>query len=103
MKFELKPPLPECLETVSKGTPVYLVIWTTTPWSLPANQAVCFHPEKKYSLLHSVGGIHHEYLVVASELYSSLEKLWSAHFTVIREFDGMGKRFLFFYDWLLEI
>ena len=25
--------------------PVSVVIWTTTPWTLPANQAVCLHPE----------------------------------------------------------
>jgi isoleucyl-tRNA synthetase len=27
------------------------VIWTTTPWTLPANQAVCVHPELNYSLV----------------------------------------------------
>ena len=27
-----------------------IVIWTTTPWTLPANQAVCLHPEFEYGL-----------------------------------------------------
>ncbi|MFW6366451.1 MAG: isoleucine--tRNA ligase, partial [Spirochaetota bacterium] len=27
----------------------YVVIWTTTPWTLPANLAVCFHPDLPYS------------------------------------------------------
>jgi isoleucyl-tRNA synthetase len=26
----------------------YVVIWTTTPWTLPANLAVCFHPDFEY-------------------------------------------------------
>ncbi len=30
---------------------VQAVIWTTTPWTLPANQAVCVHPELDYSLV----------------------------------------------------
>ncbi|MDX9871204.1 MAG: isoleucine--tRNA ligase [Clostridia bacterium] len=29
----------------------YFVIWTTTPWTLPANMAVCVHPELDYNLL----------------------------------------------------
>ena len=28
-----------------------VVIWTTTPWTLPANQAVCLHPELEYVLV----------------------------------------------------
>lgn len=27
---------------------VYAVIWTTTPWSLPSNQMICFHPDLEY-------------------------------------------------------
>ncbi len=30
---------------------VYAVIWTTTPWTLPANQAVCVNQELNYSLI----------------------------------------------------
>jgi isoleucyl-tRNA synthetase len=28
-----------------------MVIWTTTPWTLPANQAICIHPDVSYALL----------------------------------------------------
>jgi isoleucyl-tRNA synthetase len=31
--------------------PVFTVIWTTTPWTIPANQALNFHPELAYSLV----------------------------------------------------
>ncbi len=43
---------------------VYAVIWTTTPWTLPANQAVSVHPEHEYRLIHTAKG----YLVLIAEL-----------------------------------
>ncbi len=42
----------------------YAVIWTTTPWTLPANQAVSVHPEMGYSLVRTEKG----YLIVQSDL-----------------------------------
>jgi isoleucyl-tRNA synthetase len=43
---------------------VYAVIWTTTPWTLPANQAVCVHPELQYDLIKTPKG----YLILAYDL-----------------------------------
>jgi isoleucyl-tRNA synthetase len=43
---------------------VYAVIWTTTPWTLPANEAVSVHPEFEYQLVHTAKG----YLVLGLEL-----------------------------------
>ena len=43
---------------------VYAVIWTTTPWTLPANEAVSVHPEFEYRLLHTAKG----YLMLAADL-----------------------------------
>lgn len=43
-----------------------VVIWTTTPWTLPANQAVALHPELEYVLVGIGGG---EALVLADALY----------------------------------
>jgi isoleucyl-tRNA synthetase len=36
---------------------VYAVIWTTTPWTLPANQAVAVNPELTYDLLQTSKGL----------------------------------------------
>jgi isoleucyl-tRNA synthetase len=33
------------------SAPVHAVVWTTTPWTLPANQAIAFAPELQYSLV----------------------------------------------------
>ncbi len=46
---------------------VYAVIWTTTPWTLPANQAVSVHPEYEYRLLKTEKG----YLLLVAELSES--------------------------------
>ncbi len=35
-----------------KDKPASIVIWTTTPWTLPANQAVAVNPEFKYGFVH---------------------------------------------------
>jgi isoleucyl-tRNA synthetase len=35
----------------------FAVIWTTTPWTLPANQAVCVHPEFEYRLIRTAKGL----------------------------------------------
>ncbi len=35
----------------SGETPVYAIIWTTTPWTLPASQAIAFNPEMEYVAL----------------------------------------------------
>jgi isoleucyl-tRNA synthetase len=44
--------------------PAYAVIWTTTPWTLPANQAVCAHPDFVYDLIETEKGL----LILAHDL-----------------------------------
>jgi len=46
------------------NTPALAVIWTTTPWTLPANQAVCVHPEFNYDLVETPRGL----LILVHEL-----------------------------------
>ncbi len=49
----------------------HVVIWTTTPWTLPANQAVSLHPELEYSLLEVTHNGVNEYLLLATDLLES--------------------------------
>ncbi|GIX29913.1 MAG: isoleucine--tRNA ligase [Porticoccaceae bacterium] len=58
----------EVLAGVGEGPPCALPIWTTTPWTLPANQAVAVHPELEYALLEARAGGRPVRLVVASAL-----------------------------------
>jgi len=51
-----------------------VVIWTTTPWTIPANRAICLHPELEYVLLAvSKDGAAAQY-VIASDLVESCMK-----------------------------
>jgi isoleucyl-tRNA synthetase len=60
VKFPLVAPIPG----VSTRTPPSLVIWTTTPWTLPANLAVAVHADEDYAVIEAGDG----QLVVAAKL-----------------------------------
>ena len=51
--------------------PAFAVIWTTTPWTLPANQAVSVHPEYDYHVVRTVKGL----LILSSELYTGIKSI----------------------------
>ena len=54
-------------EHSGKG-PISVVIWTTTPWTLPANQAVALNPELDYAVIEVEGQYGVERLVLAEAL-----------------------------------
>jgi isoleucyl-tRNA synthetase len=60
VRFPLVAPLPDAPAAPKPS----LVIWTTTPWTLPANLAIAVHPDEEYVALEVQG----ETLVVAAKL-----------------------------------
>lgn len=62
----VKFPLIDKMEELT-GEKVNFVIWTTTPWTLPANLAVALHPNFEYSAVK----FRDEIFIVASELKNS--------------------------------
>ena len=69
----------------SLAAPASIVIWTTTPWTLPANQAVALGAEFKYSLIETESQL----LVLASELAESvLSRAGIAHSKRLAEVAG---------------
>jgi isoleucyl-tRNA synthetase len=40
------------------GRPIWLLIWTTTPWTIPANLAIALHPELEYLAVEAAGEIY---------------------------------------------
>ncbi|MGM0965013.1 MAG: isoleucine--tRNA ligase [Bacillota bacterium] len=61
------------------------IIWTTTPWTLPANLGICVHPNLEYSVLQ-VGA---ERYVVASELVEQVAKtLGFEEYEVVKTLKG---------------
>jgi isoleucyl-tRNA synthetase len=63
VKFPLKTDAAE-IDPALAGKNVFVVIWTTTPWTLPANLGIAVHPEFDYSAIE----VSDEVYIVASEL-----------------------------------
>lgn len=65
--------------------PIAVVIWTTTPWTLPANQAVSLNAELDYALVQ----LNTERIIVAKALIEALcARSKIAEFSVLQEFKG---------------
>ncbi|MFZ0590044.1 MAG: isoleucine--tRNA ligase, partial [Bryobacteraceae bacterium] len=66
------------------GRDVYAVIWTTTPWTMPANLAICFHPKYEYAAVDTAGGV----MIVAAALLDQLSEIIGWDKAVIARFSG---------------
>lgn len=75
VKFPLKTD-PAEIDAALAGKNVFVVIWTTTPWTLPANLGITVHPDFDYSAIETNGEVY----IVASELA-----------TAFAETSGLGK------------
>lgn len=63
---------------------VSVVIWTTTPWTLPASQAVSVHPEFNYALVEVDMGLGKERLIVAEDMVEGVMARYSvADFRIV--------------------
>ncbi len=83
VRFEVVDPeafLAKCsLKNEGGSGPISAVIWTTTPWTLPANQAVALHPNFDYLLLEHKG----ERLLLAEALYEPTIQRYGADEAII--------------------
>ena len=66
VRFALQDDLSAAIPELA-GKQAYVVIWTTTPWTIPANLAVALHPEFDYVALETSKGV----LIVAEGLKDS--------------------------------
>ena len=68
-----------------RGRSVYGLIWTTTPWTIPANLGICYNPRFPYVAVDVDGSVY----IVARELLSATAAAcaWTDH-QVIAEFEG---------------
>ena len=58
---------------------VEIVIWTTTPWTIPGNQAICVNKNLNYSILNTSKG----YLIIAVDLIQDCINRWKT--TIIED------------------
>jgi isoleucyl-tRNA synthetase len=99
VKFPLKTD-PAEIDPALSGKNVFVVIWTTTPWTLPANLGITVHPDFDYSAIEVLspgfsrplppeGGTQNEVYIVASELSTAFtETCGIAEFDEIARFKG---------------
>ena len=70
VKFAIETGAPGSMANLGKA---FMVIWTTTPWTLPANLAISLHPEFQYVSV----AIRDEVFIVAEERLSQLIVEWN--------------------------
>ncbi|MEG0108063.1 MAG: class I tRNA ligase family protein, partial [Lachnospiraceae bacterium] len=69
-----------------KGEDAYLLAWTTTPWTLPSNVALCVNPNETYVLVK-----HQEYTYYMAE--ALLEQVLKSDYEVQKTFTGKDLEF----------
>ncbi len=81
VKFPVKDDLSSLLPGV-KGN-VFIVIWTTTPWTIPANLGVCLHPDFVYAAVRTKD---HGVLIMAKDLVEKVMKTFGIEgYSLIRD------------------
>jgi isoleucyl-tRNA synthetase len=69
------------------GRAVQVLIWTTTPWTLPANMAVAFHPDFEYAAVEVEG----EIWLLAKELVDSCMQMFAIDtYSILATFSAAG-------------
>ena len=76
---------PASIDPALAGRKVFVLIWTTTPWTLPANLGIAVHPDFEYSAFED----GEEVFIVASELVDAVAaKCGLSETNVIARFQG---------------
>ena len=81
------------LDDAGKETDTALLVWTTTPWTLPSNQFAAVHPELEYSVVETESAGK---LVIASALVEQVAAKAKQEFKVLKTVAGkdlLGKRY----------
>jgi isoleucyl-tRNA synthetase len=64
--------------------PLSLVIWTTTPWTLPANQAVALNPSLEYAVVECQGANGKERMLIADAMLKDvMDRFGIEHYQVV--------------------
>ncbi len=80
------------LAALPAGQSAFAVIWTTTAWTLPANQALNAHPELDYALVQTPRGL----LVLAANLVAACLQRYALTGDVLAQVKGEALRGLVF-------
>ncbi len=89
---------PADLDASLAGKKVFGLIWTTTPWTLPANLAIAYHPKFEYSAVEVGDSV---YIVATDLLAVTSEKLgWEGPVTLTRFHGDRLRGFIFHHPFM---
>jgi isoleucyl-tRNA synthetase len=72
-----------------EGVPAYVVIWTTTPWTIPANLAVAVHPDADYAVVRATKNEETVYYLVAVPLVeATMQVAGVTQYTTVKTVHG---------------
>jgi isoleucyl-tRNA synthetase len=84
VKFKMVSEIGNIFPTL-QGKPVSVIIWTTTPWTIPANLAIALHPDFTYAAV-DVGG--EVYILAEGLLEEVMRKFGIRQYEVLEKFPG---------------
>jgi isoleucyl-tRNA synthetase len=84
VKFALDQESVEKFIPLLKGKNVHVIIWTTTPWTLPANLALAFHPDFDYVVIEQNG----EFYIIAEGRVKALKEKLGLTGSVVTKMPG---------------
>ena len=87
VKFKV---IPQSIESLCNSFKInnikdaYFVIWTTTPWTIPSNVAVCINENINYILVKS----SNEHFIIATDLLDACSERWDLDLEVLASVQG---------------
>ena len=78
--------VPAVAEGIRRQPDLRILIWTTTPWTIPANLAIAVHPDFDYALFEMNGELY----IAAIRLLPAIAALNGDTFAKLQEFKGSG-------------
>jgi isoleucyl-tRNA synthetase len=68
-----------------KGKKVYVIIWTTTPWTIPANLAIAVHPKESYAAVE----VGEDVYILAERLVAvNMDSFGITNYKILATFQG---------------
>ncbi|NXH37936.1 SYIM protein, partial [Dicaeum eximium] len=86
MKFPLLKSPPKLTSVIDGSSPASVLVWTTQPWTVPANQAVCYMPDSAYSIVKCA--TTGQRLILAADRVESTAAALDTQFEVISTCKG---------------
>lgn len=66
---------------------LYAIIWTTTPWTLPANQSIAYSPKDNYSIV-KIDNLKYYHFLVATDSITHLQNKFNCSIQIMQTFKG---------------